>query len=398
MLVPMTFNIGVVIGPMLGGILSDPVHQYPSIFGPGTAIGGESGVTWMQRYPYALPNLVSAVFLLTSSLTVFLGLDETHEALRFRPDIGRRIGKWVVRNILRVPERSPYTALPTEEQHDAAVGEDVELQSPLTPRFEKAKPKKKLPFRRIWTRNVVLTMVSHGLLASHVGTFNNLWFTMLSSARFDPAHPHPASHTKQELPFNFTGGLAMSPARIGLALSILGGIGITLQLALYPRVSAALGTARSFRLSLLLFPLAYGLAPYLAIIPSASRPPHSADGALVWLAIAAVLFVQVFGRTFALPGTTILINNSCPHPSVLGTVHGVAQSVSSATRTVGPAVAGYMYGRGLDWGVVGTAWWCMSGAAIVGLCFAQFVREGDGHEILLDGEIRDEDGEVRVVY
>lgn len=184
----------------------------------------------------------------------------------------------------------------------------------------------------------------------------------------------------------------MPPAKIGLALSILGFIGISLQLLLYPKLSARLGTVLSYRLSLVLFPIAYFIAPYIVLLPSSTKPPKPADGPLVWIGITVVLAVQVMARTFALPGATILVNNCCPHPSVLGTIHGLGQSVSSGTRTLGPAIAGWMYGKGLNMGVVGLAWWGMAVDAVVGCVVGCFVREGSGHEILLEGE-EEEEGE-----
>ena len=72
----MCFNIGTIIGPVLGGVLADPVGSYPSLFGPGSWMGGDEGVEWMRRWPYALPNFVSAVFLTAAALGVFLGLEE----------------------------------------------------------------------------------------------------------------------------------------------------------------------------------------------------------------------------------------------------------------------------------------------------------------------------------
>lgn len=72
----MCFNIGVIIGPILGGTLADPVSSFPQFFGPGSILGGKEGVWWMQRWPYALPNLLSAIFIFVSFLAVFLGLDE----------------------------------------------------------------------------------------------------------------------------------------------------------------------------------------------------------------------------------------------------------------------------------------------------------------------------------
>ncbi|RMY20357.1 hypothetical protein D0866_12562 [Hortaea werneckii] len=176
--------------------------------------------------------------------------------------------------------------------------------------------KRKLSFGRIWTRNVLCTLLSHGLLAMHVGTFNALWFVFLSTPRYMPESKNEADDSKTlslppnyqpHAPFTFTGGLALPPPSIGTALAILGVIGITLQLLLYPPLSFRLGTTISLRASLLLFPLAYFLAPYLSIVPSTSPPPGPATGPWIWLYITLVLSVQVLARTFALPSTTILV-------------------------------------------------------------------------------------------
>lgn len=63
----MTFNIGIIIGPVLGGILSDPANSYPSLFGD---------VEFLKRYPYAAPNLLSAFFLLCAVMAVWMCLEE----------------------------------------------------------------------------------------------------------------------------------------------------------------------------------------------------------------------------------------------------------------------------------------------------------------------------------
>lgn len=75
----MTFNIGIIIGPPLGGLLSDPAGSYPNLFGR---------VKFFQDYPYAAPNLLSAFFLFTALLTVWFFLEEVSETYvpsRFTP-------------------------------------------------------------------------------------------------------------------------------------------------------------------------------------------------------------------------------------------------------------------------------------------------------------------------
>ncbi|TKX26645.1 MFS transporter-like protein 11 [Elsinoe australis] len=396
LLLPMTFNVGVVVGPMLGGLLADPFHTYPGIFGEGGWMGGETGVLWMKRWPYALPNIVSAVFITFSALAVILGLEETLETLRDHQDLGLRLGAFIKRTIFC---RRTYTYQPISLSDASPT--DIELQpTPTTP--TKPKTKGKLPFRRIWTWNVIAILIAHGMLAFHVGTFSNLWFIFLSTPRYVPSSPsngtttsNPTLHLPETYtphpPLTFTGGLSLPPPSIGTSLAILGTIGLALQLLLYPRLSHALGTISSYRLSLLLFPMAYLLAPFLALVPTSSPAPAPADGPLFWIALIAILFIQVLARTFALPATIILLNNASPHPSVLGTVHGIGQSMSSAMRTVGPVLGAWGYGRGLRGGVVGAVWWGMSIWAVLAAGAGRGVREGNGHEVKLEGEEEEEE-------
>ena len=410
LLMPMCFNIGVIIGPVLGGVLADPAGTYPNVFGPDSIFGGKTGVRWMRFWPYLLPNLSSACIVTMSLWTIFLGLDETHASVRDEPDQGRILGRRLLHllTLWRSGKSSQkYSRLSTTDEPYPAHGEqrdsllnnpdnndDIEDNPKAVP-ASRPKPKKykKLPFRRIWTPNVLFTLLAHFTTAFHVGTFNNLWFIFLSADRYDATAPPPelgSSYHPHGL-FKFTGGLALPPRQVGIAMAILGVIGITLQLAIYPRVNEKWGTIASYRIFVYCFPLAYALAPYLAIVHSSTQPPAPAAGFKVWLAICAVLLVQVVARTFVLPATMILVNNCSPHPSVLGTIHGIAQSVGSSARTAGPAVAGWLFGVGLNHGMVGVAWWGLAGIASFGVLTSTWVREGSGHEIVLEEEEDEEE-------
>ena len=63
----MTFNIGVIIGPILGGVMADPAGSYPDVFG---------NVEFLKKFPYAAPNLLSALILFTAWMGIWLGLEE----------------------------------------------------------------------------------------------------------------------------------------------------------------------------------------------------------------------------------------------------------------------------------------------------------------------------------
>jgi len=269
--------------------------------------------------------------------------------------------------------------------------------TPTAPKKKKVSPRytNRLPLRKVFTFNVISTLIAHGLLTGCMGTFQSIWYSFLSTPVYDPANPYPPNF-KPHLPFRFTGGIGLPPRSVGVAMAILGTIGITLQLFLYPIINARLGTVRSWRIFLYAFPLVFALIPFLALIPSTTPPPSQKTGFPMWAALTGLLFIQTIGRTFATPASAILINNCSPHPSVLGTIHGIGQSASSGARTIGPAIGGYLYGVGLDHGYVGIAFWAL--AIMAGCCcFAStFVREGDGHEIRLEGDDEAEEEAERV--
>ncbi|KAK3291396.1 major facilitator superfamily domain-containing protein [Chaetomium fimeti] len=61
-------NLGIFLGPVVGGALASPATQYPALFG---------GMEFFERHPYALPGIATGVISLTGALTVALFLKET---------------------------------------------------------------------------------------------------------------------------------------------------------------------------------------------------------------------------------------------------------------------------------------------------------------------------------
>ncbi len=400
LLMPMCYNIGVIVGPMLGGLLADPVATYPRLFGPDSPLGGVHGVEWMNKWPYLAPNLASAFIVTLNILLISLFLDETLASARaYWNLVGRPFRR--LADIVRTGSKSKsagYAPVPDSEQAIPLVSptETDSSRGPPTTHYaehqgcEAPSNPPKLPFRRIWTANVLFTLLAHFATAFHIGTFNSLWFMFLSADRYEPDSTAATNAYHPHGPFVFTGGLNLPPMQVGTAMSILGVIGIVLQLLVYPRSNDNYGVLPLYRAFVYGFPIAYLLAPYLAIVPSTAAPPKPASGPLLWVALCVILGIFVVSRTFVLPATMILINNCSPHPSVLGTVHGVAQSVGSAARTMGPAIAGFLFGTGLNIGIVGLAWWVLAIAGALAVLTSMWVREGSGHEIILEGETRTE--------
>ncbi|KAJ3498122.1 hypothetical protein NLG97_g1368 [Lecanicillium saksenae] len=61
-------NIGTTLGPLLGGILADPVAQYPGLF---------KDVAFFERFPYALVGIALAVVGIVGIVATSLFLEET---------------------------------------------------------------------------------------------------------------------------------------------------------------------------------------------------------------------------------------------------------------------------------------------------------------------------------
>jgi hypothetical protein len=262
------------IGPLVGGLLS--------------AQNAENGL--IRGYPYAAPNIVCALVYALAATGVFFGLEETLETLQhtegsFSKRLWKKIkSRWT-------PEEQSYTAINSEDSPPQTPIIELSPASPSAPEFpptnEPPKRKLKLPFRRIWTRNVLCTMLAHFIIAGHLGTFSNLWAIFLSTPPEKYAFQHP--------PFRFGGGLGMLPREVGVAMSILGAVGVTLQLVVYPMLNDRFGTVKIWQGALFVFPIVYALAPFPALVASANE--NGGKTMFVWIAMLFVLLLFVIGRT-----------------------------------------------------------------------------------------------------
>lgn len=74
-----------------------------------------------------------------------------------------------------------------------------------------------------------------------------------------------------------------------------------------------------------------------------------------------------------------------PGPFCAGTVNGIGAIVAARARGLGHLiVAGWLYGVGLEDGVVGVAWWGMAGIAAIAAIAAAWVPEPPADETLAD--------------
>ncbi|KAG9232384.1 major facilitator superfamily domain-containing protein [Amylocarpus encephaloides] len=358
LILPLVFNSGMVAGLALGGCLADPVVNIPWLFGQDgwfNVYRNPGGVAWALSYPYALPALSNALALGIALVLAIFGMRETIPGKEDEKDIGVMIGQSITRLFGRLVHRghsSQYSAIKMDDISEEAT-------HTLSPKSIVSRgPPPRPAFRKIWTRDVLVTLISFGLLPLHNAAFMHIFPVFLST---------PSSPNADWTLLSFTGGLGLQSPSIGIWLSFFGLGGILLQLFVYPRMQSRLGTLGCFRISLFIFPLAYFLAPYLSLLPQ--------EGITRWFGIAVILCAQVMARTIAIPSTVILLTESAPTKTVLGTVHGAGNMLSSLARAVGSAAGGWAFAWGMERGMVGLVWWCyLSLVALTALAWSFTMR------------------------
>lgn len=225
----------------------------------------------------------------------------------------------------------------------------------------KPKAKMQASFRKVVTRKVCLNMAQRFLQSLHVSAFNSILFSLLPTPKADSKDFH--------LPFSFTGGLGLSSEKMGLVNTTIGMIGIPLQLFVYPRLIGSLGVRSSYLVFLPLSIVAYLALPYLVLLPD--------NDALIWTCLSSVLTMQVLSRTFVNPATVMLVNDCAPSPNLLGTVHGLASSISSVARIMGPTVGGVVLGWGLAHSLVALPLWLLGILAGLNWCILWWIEDVD---------------------
>ncbi|KAH9170240.1 MFS general substrate transporter [Lactarius sanguifluus] len=303
-LISVTWAIGCVMGPFIGGVLSRPQDRWPNVF---------SHPFWGE-YPYFLPCLATASYALLSFSLAAIFLKET-------------------------VKRNPVMKLNPEGDSDLPrVGVGEVLDGPVK---DTEKP---VPLRALLTRPVVVSVANYGMIGMldmTAGNFISLvWST---SVEF--------------------GGLSMSPASIGLWMAGYGLMEGVFQFVAFPRIVRRFGPRRVFIASIILFAPVYTMLPFEnLVLRHSSHGMNLAVGLLIVLQFSALNFSGMgFGAIF------MYISSAAPNKRSLGATNGIAQTIVSIQRTVGPAAAASLFAFSLDHNILGGNFAYVVLLAIVGV-------------------------------
>jgi hypothetical protein len=151
------------------------------------------------------------------------------------------------------------------------------------------------------------------------------------------------------------------------------------QVGLFPFVVRRIGTLRTARFVLTVWPVLYFAVPYISLMPK-----H-----LQRTGIYMSLLTKTTFQAIAFPSNAILLANAVHSKSVLGTVNGAASSAACLARAFGPLVTGSIHSAGLRLGYSGLAWWAGGLVCLVGAVESYWMEEIDGY---LHSTSQEEDG------
>ncbi|KAL7793729.1 major facilitator superfamily domain-containing protein [Trichoderma ceciliae] len=357
---PVIYSLGGLTGPALGGILV-----------------GRMG----REFPYLGPNVLSAAVLAAGVVVVGVWFEETLENMDddpWKPTWATRLSTRISNIFSRTPRRESWS---TRWPRPQAAGQTQPLLSPSsdeaasddddgTPQDEGAPEMSKpadgdreqhKPWRDLLNRTTLILLATYLIFQLANISFNSLYPIFAAS-------PSPA-------------GRQLSPSKIGVSLSFAGLITIIFQAFLFQPLKSRFGNLGTYRFALLGLAISMIIMPWVGYVDD--KPLFGLGTGTMWLYVelGVVLVLKTICAVGGLSCVMLLITNSAPSNASLGTLNGIAQTLSALGRSIGPFVSGGLFtlSMGIHPKGEALAWSLFGGLALLGWIGSFFIR-GDGLE------------------
>ena len=169
--------------------------------------------------------------------------------------------------------------------------------------------------------------------------------------------------------------------------TLYGIVGMFIQFLIFPPVARKFGVLNCLKACTMVFPFVYILTPFTALFPTSI---------LRQIFMFALMLCKCWAVIFAFPCSTILLTNSAASLRILGTLNGVATSVSAIGRAAGPALAGVTFTLGVEAGFVIVPWWILAIIACIGAIPVWWLVEMEGFGAQAEDSDYDSDDETDV--
>lgn len=371
---PVVYGLGGITGPIAGGLLV----KKRNLFDPSQP----------NPYPYLLPNLFSAAVLMVDLVLTMIFLKESLECAQELPPLGKRVVSmfsWLWQftsshkpTYLRQGKKhhkangySPVSNGGVDGNHSEDEEDDEEEETHESmPSFFPQNDQEQLSKGEVFNRDTVLLLATFLIFQLANISYNSLY----------PIFAQASPPT----------GRNLSPEEIGFSLAFAGIVTILFQIGIFGKLREKMGNKVTYRVGLAGFVIAFLLMPFVGYKDgrNGSHKDTTSGEVWLWVELGAVLIIKTVAAVGGLTSALLLITNSAPSHAVLGTLNGLAQTLSAAGRAAGPFISGSLFtaatrvkpkGEALAFGVFG-------GIAFIGFLLSFGIR-GAG----LEAEGWDED-------
>ncbi|KAG6917791.1 hypothetical protein DXG01_001063 [Tephrocybe rancida] len=273
--------LGAIVGPLIGGSLSNPASKYPDFF----------NFRILRTFPYFLPCIVSALLGLFGVVLAYFYLHETLPRKR----------RLSVSQGARVPDSYGATDI-----------QDAALPAPPPPSIA-----------GLLSNPVIRALSTSGFALCFIATAFDVMFVLFCYSPIE------------------AGGLSFSASQIGYSLAVAGAISASIQMVFMPTLLRTFEITKFYTFCMALWPCTFAALPFLNVLArigldTGTGSIDAGSKVKIWATIAIVLGLSRVG-CLAYSISMILVKEHAPNPSSLGSTNGLVQFSMCLARAIAPA-------------------------------------------------------------
>lgn len=295
----LTWPLGSIIGPLIGGTFSHPASKYPKIL----------GYQFLKNYPYFLPCFIASVIAIIGVFLGFLFLEETLPSKRICKKSG---------------------------SSTASTNGECAIIAP-------ALPDKPFGVSKLLSIPIISALALSGFTLSYLATSFDVVFVLFCYSPIE------------------SGGLAFSASQIGYSLATAGAIAAAIQLCIMSYLLRTFESAKLYNFCMGLWPYTFLVLPILNLIARAGSDETTgelgtATIAFLWVGIAFVLMLtKVASLAYSI--SMILTKENAPNPASLGQSNGIVQFAMCFARSFAPFLVSSLFAISVEYNLLGGYLW-----------------------------------------
>ncbi|KAJ6611122.1 major facilitator superfamily multidrug-resistance, DHA1 sub-family [Mycena sp. CBHHK59/15] len=339
--VPLAWSSGSTLGPIIGGLLSNPEERWPDTLGK---------LQLLRENPYLLPCATVGLLSLIFFFIALVGFKESS------PMELQRRRRQKLRKSASVDPVSSDATLTTrliagdELTYGSTVSDSRSLRDDRGMGADEEPPS----VRELLVPRLLIPLLNYGFFC-----FSQTAYQVLFPLMYSTSIPN--------------GGLGFSPYQIGVTRGIWGVMNSLTQVFVAARVIKHFGARNIYIFAFANFTICIGAYPLLSFF---AQRAQKVDGT-VW-AIVAVQLLSNLLISMSYSSVQLYIVSSCPKPLALSSTNSLAQMVSTVLRSLAPVIASSLFSVSLEWHIAGGYMVYLALLAIValGIC-ASFLLPKD---------------------